>query len=299
MFIDRNKLNNYSIDLGDTKVLWHHYTPIIVPEELTLTEERYLLASQQTLFCGNTSVDNILKSQFDDYEDKVTTSLKKHAKGLGFKKVNLVSKTLKQAKIIYNSVYDSMTKIDFSNSSESNYVCEIIFKRLHSSFKACRFLIKYGYYFETYAIQRQILEQIAFAYHVSNNKTYVDYNSPPTCVTELKKFYPKVGPFYGQLSNRTHIDKTQIMLCTISDENNNYQTILNSLDFSLDTLYDYIRLLDIYCCTYEYCFRDIFDSNKSLSFITRQNKLRTKRASAILGEQYRKKYKSILEEEHA
>jgi hypothetical protein len=294
MFVDRSKLNNYTIDLGDTKVIWHHFTPLIVPEEFSLTEERYLLASQQTLFCGNTSVDNILKSQFADYETQIAAALQKHKDNVNLRKIELVSKTLKEAKKVYTTVYDSLKGLDFSSTGEAHLVCEMIFLRLHSGFKACRFLIKYGYYFETYAIQRQILEQLAFAYHVSNHITYDDFLQPPSCIKQFKNFYPSVGTLYGLLSNRTHIDKTQIKLFRIRNENDEVQTIINSLDYSLETMYDFLRLLDIYCCTFEYCFRNQLSGGK-LTFITKKSHLKRNRITRSLGESYRKRYLQILE----
>lgn len=292
MFPENNSL---AIDFSETRVIWHHFSPIIVPEEFTLTEERYLLAALQTLSCGNTSVDNILKTQLLDYERRQEKALENEKSNKIRLQHYLISETLKKAKRLYSSTFGSLKKIDFTTPTEPDWVCQLVFQRLHSSIKACRFLIKYGYYFETYAIERQILEQLAFTYHVSLNKSYVDFLSPTSCIKYLKQIYPKAGEFYGLLSNKTHIDKTQIKEYYYDEET---KIVLNSIDYSVWTLYHFLVLLDIYCITFEYCFKSYIDKG-SFQFLTRTMKVKKNRPSIKLVNQYREEIISLEEKSYS
>jgi hypothetical protein len=79
--------------------------------------------------------------------------------------------------------------------------------RLEASFSAALGLIRREYVFETDAVVRLVLEQIAWSYAVffSDDKTAPKLN-PTKCISRLKQDYPESGPLYGNLSELAHID---------------------------------------------------------------------------------------------
>ena len=71
------RLLRYSVELGATKIIWFCGTPIIVPLNVSISQEQFLLAAFYTEKSGNVSIDNILKSHFNNYIENYDLSLKK------------------------------------------------------------------------------------------------------------------------------------------------------------------------------------------------------------------------------
>jgi hypothetical protein len=285
MFLDRSKFNDYTVDFAETRILWNYDIPIIVPDEMTVEEEVYLLASQQTLHLGNVSVDNILKSQYNDYIPLIRKNRQLLLKrDRTTQKRELINETLKSAKHISEEIHNKLIALDRKNETLGASTSVVIFQRLFTGIKACRFLIKYGYLFESYAIQRQVLEQVAFAFHVFHTRAVGEVVDPPKCIIELKKFHHKAGLLYGLLSKRTHLSLDQIKLYYQPDRGKDTNTLTyTSLEYSLQSLRDFLILLDIYCATWEYCFND---KKNELQFITRKNTLKKNRPTEKLRKTY-------------
>ena len=162
MIIEQNR---FSVDIGETKIIWHIETPIIVPLNFTDLQEKYLKASLRTLHYGNISVDNVLKRYYSDFEENKKLNESKLLDNINFKHDLIIDEILKFQKEVFNQMNSELLKFNFIDDSESNSFCGLIFKRLKSSFNASRVLIKQGFYFETYSLIRQMLEQIAFAFN--------------------------------------------------------------------------------------------------------------------------------------
>jgi hypothetical protein len=246
--------NRYKVDLGETKIIWHIDTPIIVPNNFTIEQEMYVKAALTTLHYGNTSVDHVLKRYYSDFEDILSANKEKVKEGMTFKFNSLIDEILKYQKFGFEKIDAKLSGFNFDGDSESIYVCGLIFKRLTSSFGAVRTLINQGFYFETYSIMRQMFEQLAFAYRTSQKNTYDEFESPTKSISFLKNFYPYAGEFYGKLSSKTHIDKTQFKNYHIIDDNNEGQIILRSTEFSINVALDFIIIFDLYCSVFEYLF---------------------------------------------
>lgn len=287
MFADSAKYNDYTVDFADTRIIWNHFTPYIVPEEMTVQEEVYLLASQQTLHLGNLSVDHILRTQYNKHIPIVRKNREILLKrDQTTQKKQLISDTLRTAKRISESIHDKLVTLERKNDTLGASTSLIIFQRLFPGIKACRFLIKYGYLFESYAIQRQVLEQVAFAYHVFHTRSVAEVLDPPKSIMELKRFHNKAGYLYGWLSKRTHLSLEQIKLYYKPDQDGGTNTLTyTSLEYSLESLRDFLILLDIYCTTWEYCFSG---NKKESLFLTKKGTLKKNRPTENLRKSYEK-----------
>lgn len=54
--------DRFSVDFGETKIIWNYGIPIIVPVNFSIEQEKYLKAALTTIQYGNVSVDNTLKT---------------------------------------------------------------------------------------------------------------------------------------------------------------------------------------------------------------------------------------------
>jgi hypothetical protein len=85
------------------------------------------------------------------------------------------------------------------------FACSAAIYRLQLSFQSAVLLIRNGFHFESLAVERQILEQLAWIYAIHDvGPTFMDIQ-PQSCIRGLKKFIPRVGTIYGFLSGRAHI----------------------------------------------------------------------------------------------
>lgn len=282
--------NRFSVDIGETKIIWHIETPIIVPLSFTDLQEKYLKASLRTLHYGNVSVDNVLKKYYADFEKNKKLNESKLYDNINYKYDLIIDEILKFQKEVLNEMNFDLLKFNFLDDSESSSFCGLIFKRLKSSFDASRVLIKQGFYFETYSLIRQMLEQIAFAYNIYEKNSYEDFISPTKCISSLKDFYPYSGKFYGVLSSKTHIDKSQIERYFYIDENKEGQIILQSLEFSMETALDLLIILDLYCCVFEFLFRDKIFKER---FLTKEKTICEKRKTRVFYHQVFEKYRNL------
>lgn len=287
------RLLRYSVDMGATKIIWFYDTPIIVPLNFSISQEQFLLAALSTERSGNVSVDNTLKSYFNNYIENYDSSIKKFKNNRVFNYDNAVDEILLFQKRTYEKYEQILRSFDFNDDSEILSTCGLIFKRMDSSFSAVRSLIKQGYYFETLSLMRQMFEQLSFAYSIFHKTSHNEFESP-TNISLLKTFWPSAGKLYGVLSSQTHIDKNQFKKYYILDEENKGQVVLRSLEYSLETSIDFISIIDLYACVFEFVF-----SNKlgEFNFLTKKLKLKKRRPTHIFHKKWQSKLKNITFED--
>ncbi|MCU1487399.1 MAG: hypothetical protein JWN67_4145 [Actinomycetia bacterium] len=78
--------------------------------------------------------------------------------------------------------------------------------RLQNTFQAALLLVRQGLHFEAFALQRMILEQLAWAVaiHEDESESIFDVR-PHKSIPSLKALFPLVGKLYGELSETAHI----------------------------------------------------------------------------------------------
>lgn len=77
--------------------------------------------------------------------------------------------------------------------------------RLQQTFASATMMIRHGLQFEASALQRVILEQLAWAYAIRDLREGVFEVHPQRCITKLKELYPGAGRLYGVLAEVSHI----------------------------------------------------------------------------------------------
>lgn len=244
---------NSRIDLSEMKILKIGFgTPFLIPKDLTLEEVKYLVASQLTIAFGNKSVDNTLKVYLSDIDDNQRMSKV-------CEKEELLNDVLEISKAQQKELQQKLKELKFPTETPSNFACLTVLTRLETTFRSIHSLISLGYYFESFAMIRLVLEQLAYAYTaalVDIEKT--DFQSPTKSISELKKFYSKAGLLYGILSKKAHIDKSEIHKY-IEIEDGQVFTLNNSIEFSLEVSFYLPAILDIQYCVFEFCFKQQLD----------------------------------------
>ena len=102
--------------------------PFFVPDYLSITQEKYLIASQLTLLLQNSSVDNVLKNWMDDFE-KIRQTHEKDAK------FSLLEEVLGFSRQQNDFVFKRLKGIRFEPETKSSLACDAVFARLQTTVK--------------------------------------------------------------------------------------------------------------------------------------------------------------------
>jgi hypothetical protein len=292
------KQDIYSIDFAKTKVIWFAGNPLIVPDTFSFEQEKYIKAALRTLFFGNTSVDNILKSNhFKDNVEIMLENKRNYEKSELKEYDDLRNIFFQFQEKIYLKYKQVLSNINFEGQSISYSHCGIIYKKLDSNFSALRMLIKYDYIYECYAIIRQMVEQIAFAYDTQFRNKLEDLQSPTKSISKLKEFYPSIGILYGELSSKTHIDSSQFPSYFYVNFKNREDSgvILRSREKTFLICHRALIMLDLYACVFEHIFYKDIDN---FSCVKKNKTLLKKRETriyiSIFGENYKKLMKKTF-----
>ena len=208
-----------------------------------------------------------------------------------YKYEKLVEDFLEFQQNIYTHYNTHLLEIDFSSVGESMFYCGLIYKKLDSNFQALRTLISFGFYYEAYSLIRQMLEQIAFAFEIFHKQSIDEFDSPTKSISILKRFYSYAGSFYGLLSSKTHIDKTQFINHYTVNEQKEGTVLLRSLEFSVEVAFFSSIILDIYVCVFEYVFSDTLNERFCLTI---NKKFKKSRPTKTFHSRYKKKYLKLL-----
>lgn len=288
------KQDIYSIDFAKTKVIWFADTPLIVPDTFTFEQEKYVKAALRTLFYGNTSVDNILKSSYFKDHVEILLEHKRGYENSELKEYDDLRNTFFQfQEKIYLKYKQVLGNINFEGKNTAYSHCGIIYKKLDSNFSALRMLIKYDYIYECYAIIRQIIEQIAFAYDTQFRNEIEDFQSPTKSISKLKEFYPSIGIVYGELSSKTHIDSSQFPNHFYVNLKNKEDVgvILRSREKTLLICHRALIMLDLYACVFEHIF---YNDIENFSCIKNNKTLLKKRETRNYINVFGKNYSRLM-----
>lgn len=247
------------IDISDMKIIRIGFgVPFLVPKDLTIDEEKYLRASQLTIALGNKSIDNILKNNLSDFETTRTTNVLND-------KEKLLNEALGLSKVQQKELQQILGGLTSLPDTKASIACLTVFSRLQATFCSVHSLISLGYYFESFALIRLILEQLAYVYTASMVEDGKgSFQSPTKSISQLSKFHTQTGKLYGILSKKTHIDKSEIYRY-IKIQDGKVYTLHNSIDFSLGASIYLLAVLDIQYCVFEFCFRQYLKDFKCIA----------------------------------
>jgi len=189
-----------SRDLDDYDILSIQSLSAAVPHETTESFRHFIWAAMATYAFGNKSIDNVMKNY--DY------IWQRYKKGVFENNPRILllrsmTKEIKQAA-------DALEAIEIEDNL-SQICAKAALVRLEATFKSAYGLIRKEYIFESDAVIRIILEQIAWAYVAyGTDPDKLSMLKPNKCITKLKKVFPYAGKLYGMLSEWAHIDASII-----------------------------------------------------------------------------------------
>ncbi|MCF0056119.1 hypothetical protein [Dyadobacter sp. CY356] len=231
------------------RIVWIWTSPFLVPNDMSIHAEKYFVASQMAIMLGNKSVDYTLKTMMDGFEEERKTKPK-------IEEFDLIQEILDFSVSVNEEILDRLKQCNFNDGTKSSLACEAVFQRLRTTIKSIHYHIKFGFYFEAFALIRFFMEQLAYAYTASlvSGNEIANFMSPTKSITVLKKFIPRVGLLYGELSKFSHLDTSKISKCLVINEGEN-RIIQQSILFSLEVSKYYLELLEYQNYIFEFCFR--------------------------------------------
>lgn len=184
-----------SHDLDDYDILSTRLISVAVPHRTNEEFRKMIWGAMVTYSAGNSSVDNVLRRWKGYWENRSDKSFQTDQRII----------SLREICDIVADLADKLEKVQVASLGE---VCaKSALCRLEASFKAAYGLVRRYYVFETEAVVRMILEQLAWTYVVRETpEEKIAKLKPNDCITPFKSFFPECGRMYGPLSNGAHID---------------------------------------------------------------------------------------------
>lgn len=189
-----------SRDLDDYDIISAGALSVAVPYQTTESLRKLIWATMMTYSFGNSSVDHVVRRYGGLWERRTDKSFESDPRIL-----------------ILRSIYEDVAAIagrlqSVPSSDTLGHVCaKSALCRLEATFKAAYGLIRRGYIFETDAVIRMLLEQLAWAHeaYTKSDQDVVQLN-PTKCITPFKAAFKNAGTFYGELSEGAHIDPSVV-----------------------------------------------------------------------------------------
>lgn len=160
----------------------------------------YILAAGTAHAQGNETIDNTLRRHKNEWIRKFEEEETLKPGGVGALYQNIASEVSQRCKAI--------SALDLRTASTSGAIASANTQiRLASTFRGALLLIRDGYPFESEAVIRLGLEQVAWTYGVRNLKTVeeVENTSGTGWMTPLKAIFPGAGRFYNRLTKLAHM----------------------------------------------------------------------------------------------
>ncbi len=185
-----------SPDLDDYDILTTQMLSVAVPYQSTENFRKLIWAAMVTYAFGNKSVDHVIRRYEYLWDQRKDKSFEQDPNIL------ILRETNETIKLVSDRLEKHITSDQLGEICTKAALC-----RLEATFKAAYGLIRKKYIFETDALTRLILEQIAWAYVAHSAKDdEIPTLSPTRCITSLKAIFPESGQLYGLLSEWAHID---------------------------------------------------------------------------------------------
>lgn len=185
-----------SHDLDDYDILSTHALSVAVPYKTNESLRRLIWAAMVTYVFGNSSVDHVARRYGHLWEKRKDKSFETDPRIL------LLRRTYEDVSTISSRLQKVPVDGTLGKVCSKSALC-----RLEATFKAAYGLIRRSYVFETDAVVRMLLEQLAWAHQAHGTEESHLANLKPTkCITPFKAVFPSTGSFYGELSEGAHLD---------------------------------------------------------------------------------------------
>lgn len=267
------------MEMEDLNLIGDHQFTIGVPSNANEDFKRKVFAAAKSYYLGIKSTDYTLKKYGDlwDFNESI--------------EITIVNNMVKDIKSLIIDCLNYVMGIDNKPDVPNLYFSGAALIRLQNTFKATLLCIKSNLHFEAMGLQRMILEQLAWIYHVHNHEElFMDIESKRT-ISYLKDLLPRAGKLYGYFSEGIHLSPKLIVRYVEKDLTIKMGDIRHT---AIDALY-LCELADYYCIISEYIYAQyqLINDYKYLILEDDVLKVNPKRESKKLME----KYKDIIERE--
>jgi hypothetical protein len=185
-----------SHDLDDYDILAMETLSVAVPYKTTESLRRLIWAAMVTYVFGNSSVDHVIRRYGHLWERRADKSFESDPRLL------ILRNTQEDVKYIAEALEKTSISQTLGHVCAKSALC-----RLEATFKAAYGLVRRNYIFETEAVIRMLLEQLAWAHQAhSTDDDGLRVLNPTKCITGFKSVFPAAGKFYGELSEGAHLD---------------------------------------------------------------------------------------------
>jgi hypothetical protein len=187
-------------DLDEMELIGNRTFTVAVPIGADSEFKAYIMAAGSTHSIGSRSIDNILRRNGDRWVRFFEEQEVANAKGIAGLRWTIVQMA------ICRCVEISELNIGEYSGAGKLAAAKVLI-RLESTFRAASQLIQLGYAFESEAVIRLGLEQVAWASTVRDmtDEATVEATSGTGNMTKFKAVFPGAGPIYSRLSDLAHV----------------------------------------------------------------------------------------------
>jgi hypothetical protein len=185
-----------SSDLDDYDILAINTLSVAVPYRTTESLRKLIWAAMVTYVFGNSSVDHVIRRYGHLWNKRTDQSFENDPLLL------ILRGNQEDIEHIAERLEKTVPTTQLSHVCAKSALC-----RLEATFKAAYGLVRRDYIFETEAVIRMLLEQLAWAHEAHQESEEVLRTLNPTkCITSFKAVFKEAGRFYGELSEGAHLD---------------------------------------------------------------------------------------------
>lgn len=246
----KNDISTRYIDLDDIKLIGSPWLTVGVPYNSSESFMKNVYSGACASSLGLSSIDYAYKKYVN-------------GQNLGEDSDDFDIKLLKVTSSLKHGVIDVLEYLMSIKKPDvpSLFAAGAAYVRLQNTFKGAVLCLRTGLYFETLAMERIILEQLAWIYKVHNYNGDYFKILPNKCISSLKSLIPSVGITYGVLSNKLHIEPLST-LDYISIENNELNVVLSDIRQTIKNARLLLKIYDMFCIVGEFIYADLLKDYK-------------------------------------
>ncbi len=236
--------------LEDMVVLGNAFFRVAVPADSSPDFKRYVVAAAQTCALMNRSVDNVLRTHRQDAIVRASID----------PSMDLVRQALRESKRETRAAFDVMHHV-YKPAHAGITISWAAMYRMQATVPSICFTTVSGFHFESAALQRLMLEQLAWVAAIRNitDERYMAVD-PQRCLSSLKRLFPLSGPLYGNLSAKAHITPDHTRAYIESDSTGRLTAKFEQREWCAHDACSLLILSDIYSVLAELLVADLLDA---------------------------------------
>lgn len=240
--------------LEDMVLMGNTFFRVAVPATASPIFKRYVVAAAQTVQLRNVSVDHVLR----------TYNQASHVAATEDAFLGPVRDALRDVKQSTRAAFEIMHHIHKPAHPGATVSWAALY-RLQSTIRCICFATVHGFHFESSALQRLMLEQLAWVSAVRSisDVSYFDVE-PQACLSSLKELFPDVGRVYGRLSRKAHLTPEETKVYISSDESGQLSAHLWLRRWAPNDAVSLLSLADMYIVLSELIVADLLTSRTSI-----------------------------------